>query len=336
VTADNEPKWTDAAPKDRRAFSASEMIECSGCSRANAPTRTNCLYCGTALENAAGASIIQLAPSIPAAEQGSLFHVVIVSPNPLENSLAELATISNLTTAELESVLSSSANGAPFCTVADSSQAERIRERLRGLEVNALVVTDEQLKLDVPPKDLRALEFTEESLVALYRRGDEKISVAWKELTLIAAGRLHATTIEIEKKRSRRTGRTLAEREFSTDEALLDLYVRNDSGGWRIRSGSFDFSCLGNEKSLTAFQNFATLTSVLRRNATDADFDDSYNRLRSVLTRMWPGKEPEGKGERRRTASREFEATITSSDNLAEFTRYSRLRRFLKSPADTV
>jgi hypothetical protein len=338
VTADNETKWTDAAPQDRRAFSASEMIECSGCSRANPPTRANCLYCGAALENAAGANFMQLTPTVAAPEQGSLFHVVIVTPIPLESALAELATISSLTPMELDLVFSSSNNGTPFCAVDNSSQAELIRERLRGLDVKALVITDDQLNLNVAPKDVRALEFTEHSLVAIYRRGDEKISVAWNDVTLIVAGRLHATTVEIEQKRSRRRGRTLAEREFSTDEAMLDLYVLNDGVGWRIRNASFDFSCLENEKSLTAFQNFATLTSVLRRRAADVEFDESYNRLRPILARMWPVKEPEGKRERRRTASREFEATITSSDNLAEFTRYSRLRRFLKSrePADTV
>jgi hypothetical protein len=91
---------------------------------------------------------------------------------------------------------------------------------------------------------------------------------------------------------------------------------------------NFDFSCLGKEKSITAFQNFAVLTNLLRARAVNAMFDEAYNRSRSILAKMWPAEEPENRTERRR----DFHASVrtTTSDNLSQFTRYSRLRRLLK------
>jgi hypothetical protein len=328
VSADNETNWTELAPPDRRAFSASEMVECSACSRANPPTRSNCLYCGAALAVSA-TNLVRFESADSKSEQGSLSHVVITNPEINETALAELSKISNLSTTELETLLSSLGSGISFGIV-DPAQAELICQRLRELGVEAFTIADEQLKLDSLPKDVRALEFRDDSLIGVSRRGGEGAPVPWTDVVLIVVGRLRVTTMEIEEKKTRGGSRMLAERELSTDEAVLDIYTRNDEIGWRIRSGSFDFSCLGDDKSITAFQNFTALTNVLRDRAVNADVDSAYDRLRSLLVKMWPSEEPEGKTERRRAGLRDFHATITSTDNLNEFTRYSRLRRFLK------
>jgi hypothetical protein len=301
------------------------------------------LYCGFALEGPNANSLGPLTPSSPATlqlapsvlklepEQGSLSHVVILNPDTGKASLADLATTSNLTTGELETLLSSSSKGAPLYSAVDPAEAELLSKRLRGSGVETIVVADEQLDLDSQPKDLRALEFTDDSLIGVGRRGQEKAEVKWDDVILIVAGRLHSTTVEVEEKRGGGRRRKLHERELSTDEALLDIYAQNDNQGWRISSNSFDFSCLGDQKSLTTFQNVAALTEMLQDRAAEADFDDLYNRLRSILTKVWPVEERAGLTERRWAGARAFHATIISSDNLAEFTRYSRLRRFLKA-----
>ncbi|HEY6045494.1 MAG TPA: hypothetical protein VIU65_02760 [Pyrinomonadaceae bacterium] len=343
MTADNETPFPDSAPKDRRAFTASEMIQCSGCARANPPTRSNCLYCGVALEGSRETSLVPLAPSSPTAldlaplvakpepEQKSLSHVVILNSEIGRAVIPDLSNMTSLTSDELEALLSSSSKGAPVCSAVDPAEAELFSNRFSVSGVETIVVTDEELNLGNPPKDLRTMKFTDGSLIGLGRRGQMKETVTWDEIVLIVAGRLHRTTVEVEEKRSGERRRKLDERELSTDEALLDIYAQDDHTGWRIYSNSFDFSCLGDQKSITAFQNFAALTKVVKDRAGQADFDDSYNRLRSILTKVWPAEEPAGLTERRRAGGRAFHAIITSHDNLAEFTRYSRLRRFLKA-----
>src|SRR6185503_7308693 len=168
VTADNETTWTEAAPKDRRAFSASEMFECAACARTNPPTRSNCLYCGAAIETSAATSLVALSPALPDPEPGKFFHVVARNYNVGEAALAERSQTSQLEIGGQEFVFSG--KGAPFCTVNDSVRAETICARLRTLGVEATTVDDEQLNLDASPKDLRTLEFTADSLVAVGRR----------------------------------------------------------------------------------------------------------------------------------------------------------------------
>lgn len=301
------------------------------------------MYCGVALEGSRATSLVQSTIAIPEVLQSvpsvlipepgrrSLSHIVILNPDAGMVSLADLATTSNLTIAELETLLSSSSKGAPVCSLLDSAEAELLSSRLRGSGLETIVVSDDQLELESPSKDWRALEFTEDCLIGVGRRGQEKALVNWDEVILIVMGRLHGTTVEVEEKRSGGRRRKLDERELSTDEALLDIYVQDDTPGWRIRSHSFDFSCLGDQKSITAFENFAALTEMLQDRAVKAEFDNSYNRLRSILMKVWPAEKRTGLTERRRAGARAFHATITSSDNLDEFTRYSRLRRFLKA-----
>jgi hypothetical protein len=144
---------------------------------------------------------------------------------------------------------------------------------------------------------------------------------------LIALGRLYFTTTEVEQTPDK-SKQVLDERQLTSDEAVLDLYSRADETGWRIRAGSFDFSCLGAEKKLIAFENFRALVDVLRRNSDYAVCDDDYVRMRVALNKVWPLAARVGETERRRTLTGEINATATVSDNELQFTRYSRLLRF--------
>ncbi|HKP38932.1 MAG TPA: hypothetical protein VJT71_18885, partial [Pyrinomonadaceae bacterium] len=162
MSGDNETTWTDAVPKDRRAFTASEMIECSACSRANPPTRSNCLYCGAALETSGAASLVPVASPIPESEPGNLYHVVaVIAAAPADSSSL------SLTTAPREFV--PIGNDALFCSFTNAVQAEMTCARL-GEAFATVTVEDEQLNLDLSPQELRALEFTHDSMIAVLRR----------------------------------------------------------------------------------------------------------------------------------------------------------------------
>jgi hypothetical protein len=70
----------------------------------------------------------------------------------------------------------------------------------------------------------------------------------------------------------------------------------------------------------------------LRERATKAQFDDSYAQARAALEIVWP-LEPQTKiGEWRRSGAGKFDtATVTTTDNEDQFTRYSRLRHYLRT-----
>ena len=254
------------------------------------------------------------------------FHVVAVQGLPFnmeETALNEAAKLLELTNSDLMPLLGAT-TAAPLCSTTTLAEAETIRERLRDLGIETRSI-EEQVHSDITHNELRGLELGDDSLTAVYRRGAQRVSASWQDIELIVLGRLHTSTVEVEQKPKRKVSQVLEEREMSTDEAVLDLYIRDDPAGWRIKSGSFDFSGLGKAKAMTAFENFAKLSSLLRERAVNARFDDYYKLLRSALNKVWPIEQGGDTTERRRSAKGRIEARITSSDNEAQFTKYSRL-----------
>lgn len=327
ATRDDQLLTNNVESTQPRAFNAAELVACAACSRTNPPTRANCLYCGALLGNS-----VQALPSTAtgaAPEQGTedVVHVVVVRARSDEREVsAEAAQVLNLAPAELNSLFG--AIVAPLYATTATEEANTISDKLRSFGVEPITISDAQLKLAEPPKQIAALVMNDDALTASVRRTGERVSVAWEDVVLIVLGRLYFTTTEVEQTPDK-SKQVLEERQFTADEAVLDIYSGADETGWRIRAGSFDFTCLGPEKKATAFENFRTLADVLRRNGTQAVYDDSYVRIRMPLNKVWPLEARAAATERRRTLTREIDATATVSDNGLQFTRYSRLLRFL-------
>ena len=169
------------------------------------------------------------------------------------------------------------------------------------------------------------MEIGEELVTAIGPRGQRQSPVSWSDLSLIVVGHLHFISLEVEQKPKKSYRKVVAERRLSTDEAVLDIYRRNETSAWRIKSSSFDFSCLGDRKAITAFENFTNLIEVAQQRANGADFNDDYVRLRPLLDMIWPVEDSEQPRQRRRAGWRELEATVTHTHNTAQFDIYSRL-----------
>ena len=315
------------APK-ARAFSASELLQCGACSRANPPTRASCLYCGSALE------ISELNAFSPASNQeaekssDSAFHVVACGAAHIdETTLERLAGLLDRKPSELKSLLAHPAGAAVF-TVNSEKQALVIAGKLSEHGMRTRVISDEQFALERPPAAISALEISEHTLAGSVGRSKQTVAATWDEIILVVIGRLYFETMEIDQKRSR-AKQVIDERQISTDEAVLDIYARADEDGWRIRAGSFDFSCLAEKTKLTTFENFTSLTSLLRAHATAAVFDDSYVRLRRALDGVWPNEPGARASARHRTTFGDFDSSASSINNELQFTRYSRLLCYL-------
>lgn len=312
-----------------RTFSAGELVACPACSRSNPPTRWNCLYCGSAL----GTSI---QPALPATdtsekpESPNVFHVVLLTAAlDQREPKAEFAQLINLSPEELKVLLNGQA--APLFYSKTASEAEAVCDKLKAIGIDAVTVSDEQLSLDAPLKQVSALTITADGLTAPVRRTGESVYTSWDDIVLMVPGRLYFTTREVEQTTGKST-KVIEERQMTSDEAVIDLYMRDDDGGWRIRAGSFDFSCLGADKKPTAFENFRVLTDLLQRNATHSIFDGGYLRMRAVLSKVWPPETKTAATEKRRALTGAFDATATVSDNELQFTRYSRLLRYSCRP----
>ena len=218
----------------------------------------------------------------------------------------------------------------PLVRANTSEQATMLVDELRALGIESLTVAGRDLKAQIAPKRVRALEFSTDSVTGITTGATQ--STAWDDILLIVTGRLHEKSAVVEERRRSGRMQPVDSRELFADDLVLDLYSKNDEAGWRIIATSFDFSCLESEKKMTAVENFIALTNVLRGRASRAEFDDSYVRVRQMLTAVWPLEQATRKGEWRRSGAGKFDlSTVTTTDNATQFTRYSRLRRWLRA-----
>ena len=267
----------------------------------------------------------------PAKDDG---YYLVPAASPMgelaEASLAEAAALLRLKVPELSRLLGVG-QPVPLSRVATSEEAALIGEELRRFGIETVTVAHLDLQLEVAAKKIRALELSDGSLTAVPTSGSDKATARWDEVTLVVAGRLHLNRQETEERKRRGRKQTVNSRQLSSDESVLDLYVKSDEVSWRINAHNFDFSCLGSAKAVTTFENFAALISLLRERATNAQLDDSYNQARPALATVWPVEQQTRKGEWRRSGAGKFDvATVTTTDNEAQFTRYSRLRHCLR------
>jgi hypothetical protein len=337
-----------ASEKKPQSFTHAEMITCDACLRANPPTRGRCLYCGVDLRVVPGDHDLQPTGEVKESTAESTAgptpnvgdgYLVALAPGqtniPSESSLAAIEALLNLTTTELRGLFDRG-RSVPVTRAATPEQAAGLTEKLQALGIKAYWFRDDLLDPNVSLERVRALEFTDEGFVAIPAgpaspASGGRIATRWDDLLLMVAGRLLVNRVEVEERRRRGRAQPLGTRELFSDESVLDLYTKTNDSGWRMSSSSFDFSCLGPAKAMTAFENFTALRNLLRSRAPNAELDDSYVSLRPVLENVWPLASQTRKGEWRRSGAGKVDvATVTTTDNEAQFNCYSRLCHRLK------
>ena len=315
-----------------RGFAPEQLVACESCSRTNAPTRMNCLYCGSPLpRNEERAALLR--PTLRKLEEWEQgFNVVLLpvaSQGAASDKLGDAASLLKLEVAQLEACLAAG-RALPVARTASGEEAELILERLGALGLAAEVFGDEALGFEVPQRRVRALDFEADALVLWASREEAPDRVPWARVALLVKGRVTQRRLEVEERQGgfRRRGEIVDSRELSTDEAVLGLYAfeEGDGAGWRLWADRLDYSCLGARKGLTAGENFKTLDGLLRERAAVAVYDEEYARLRPLLAPVWPPAEQnESQGVRRESVGRYNRGAVTLISNEAQFTRYTRL-----------
>jgi hypothetical protein len=331
----------DERPNDApRRFTPDEMVACDACLRANAPTRMNCLYCGASLPVTEQSAALRR-PALKRLEEWEEgFNVVMLSRAAdvlTAEAIEEAASLLRLGAGRLSEMVGSN-RALPVARASTAEEAELVVSRLRALKLVTEIFTDEELARS--PARARSLDFEEDALdfeegaLVVFRTapGAEPRRVPLSEVALLVKGRIVSRRIEVAESRKRFGGRSemVETRELAADEAVLDLYTTSDDAGFRIMSGGFDYSCLGEKKGLLTTENFNALVSALRGMSPSALYDDEYERLRPLLADVWPPAEhTESLGLKRERHGRVNTEAVTTVSNEAQFTRYARLRRRL-------
>jgi hypothetical protein len=315
-----------------KSFAADELINCDKCARANPPTRLACLYCGAALATAAQLEVSPLADSEDrTASSGDGFYVVLIpreTDQIDEAAVSQLALLLQVKTTELQNALS--AGGAlPLRLAKSAEDANRFTVNIQSLGLQVVTVAENQMKSSESFVKIRAIELADESLSGLSLTSGARFTVEWSELNLLVVGRLITTQTEVEEKRRGQQQQSDG-RQNSADEAVLDIWTDSNTA-WRIFVNSFDFSCLGSMKSLTAFENAKALVQSFRERAPNIQINESYARVRPVLANVWPLEEQTRGSQLRHTGIGKRQlTTVTATDNQTQFNSYSRLLHYLR------
>ena len=324
-----------------RPFAPGQLVACEECLRANAPTRTACLYCGAALPRAERSAAL-LRPTLKKLEEWEQGFNVVTLPRAAgaltSDAAEEAAALLRLDAGGLKEIVLAG-RAMPLARAPSADEAWLVVERLRELGLSTEVFPDEVLARR--PARARAFEFEEDALVCRGGPESEPRRVAWSEVVLLVTGRVVSRRVEVSERRRGLGGRTeTAEtRELASDEAVLDLYTSSvdeheaqgsGGAGFRVLAGGFDYSCLGEGKGLIAAENFNALVAALRERAPSAAHDEEYGRLRPLLSDVWPSAErTESLGLRRERVGRFNTGAVTTVSNETQFTRYARLRHLL-------
>jgi hypothetical protein len=317
-------------------FPAEQMIRCEECLRANPPTRVSCLYCVAPLPLTEPATRLRK-PVLRQPEKHELGYNNILLPVQSDVAIeiiSEAAALLKLSTENVEQLMSQRVP-VPVARTASREEAELVTLRLRDLGLSCVSISDEELGLassDNVLKRVRGMSFGEERL-QIFHSGTEETSVSWSDVILILPARLIQTRIEIKERMTRKPEKEILDTsEFFRDEAVIDFYTAADSLTWRVNATGFDFSCLGSEKALVANENIGRLQRLIVEKAVNAQFDDSYQRVRSLLELAWSTQqEMQSSGWRRERPGKLSVGLATTKSNESQFTRYSRLRYYFIS-----
>jgi hypothetical protein len=310
------------------AFGADEMVVCGKCGRTNPPNRLRCFYCAAEL-GISPVNAEQVKPVFRKLEAWEKGYNVVSHPSVGEPSREGIAAVARAVSLETEVVreIIKAGRPMPIARVEGETEAAIVTETMAKYGLDASVIGDGSLAADIFPKRLRGLRFAGDRLILMLFNTGEVVQIAAGDLALIVVGALLEQRTETIEKRKKGQSKTLDESETSSDEVLIDIYTGNDPSGWRIPTSGFDFSCLGPEKGLLAVQNMSKLIAKLREFAPDAKVADDYLADRHSLSMVWEVEQrKDSQGLRRSGFGKTDFGKVASTNNLGQFTKYSRLQ----------
>ena len=329
------PSFDPVYQTERIAFEPSQMIACGKCGRVNPPNRLKCIYCANDLE-------------IPTGETASLdlrfrkpelwepgFNIIFSGKAAEVIDVPAAAKLLSLQPFEVQSVLEANVP-LPLARVENETGASIVTKRLFQLGITARLIPDAELLADQSPVRLGRIDFRGDRLeFKAFNTGFVTVMDA-NDLDLIIPGVISVGKVDSTERKGRRGQTKLVdETQIDTDETVLDLYCRNDPSGFRIQLAGFDFSCLGEEKTMLAAENIRRLIAKLRACCPNAQFVDNYSTVIPLLDPIWEVEtRKDQKGLQKTGIGKRGFGTVSSRNNLNQFTKFSRLQRRMYERAD--
>lgn len=306
-------------------YNAAELITCKKCGRSNAPDRFECIYCGTALEGAGETVDLERLRSRELEDWENGINIVLLNSSLSEEAELHLSKLG----LEGKSVkrIAEFQTPTPITRVATESAAKIIGEQLETAGAEIKLVSDEDLAVHSLPVRLRSIAIYEANLQVITFNSDETVEFPAGKLMLLVTGSIVETRSETRLKKKKGEYVGVDDLIVTADTGVADIFFDGDLRGFRILTSGFDFSVLGEDKSLLAADNLRTLVEKLCAVNGDAVLIGDYQRKRTVLDHVWPCTvRSESKGVQR-SGFRLSVSKGAASSSEGQFTKYSRLLR---------
>lgn len=309
-------------------FKNDELVVCGACGKTNPPNRFSCLYCDAELELTpeAAANVRLHLKEIEPWEKG--INIVLVKGGKIsdEIEIAKTAKSSALDREWLETAMNFDFP-SPLLRVSAAGEAVEIKKRLATIGLEIALIEDEMLDPNVPPVRLRAMDLVTDPAKFVAFNSTEVFEVSLTDISHIVVGRLFETRTEVSYKKKRKDDKKKNEEHMTSDSGVIDVYLEGREVGFRVLEHGFDYSCLGNEKSLFASTNIGSLAERLRSMSPRARFIDDYDQKQRSVGSIWElTRKNESKGVHRAGVGVIF-SKGESFNNTEQFTKYSRLQR---------
>jgi hypothetical protein len=268
----------------------------------------------------------------PPQKHQTAFNNILLPTNSelTDETVTEGAELLKLSAENLKRIIAEKVPLPVACT-ASREEAELVFNRLRDVGLEAIVLGDDELGAsETSVKRIKSVTVNDEYAILQQAGTRDQTEVRWQDIVLIVTGRLFVKRVEMQERKTRRSENEIVQSsEFSSDEAVVDFYTLTQPQTWRVNANGFDFSCLGNQKTLIANENISRLQQFIAANAPHAKVDDSYKKLRQILDLVWTAQqETQSSGWRRERPGKLSVGVATINSNEVQFTRYSRLRRY--------
>lgn len=314
-----------------KSFKPEEMISCPRCARTSPPTRLKCFYCGADLP-ITETQAQSISPQLRKLESWEKGFNLILLPREKEIDDENFAVVKKATQLETEDLrkMLEAKTALPLARAESRTEIQIIQKKIAEAGYESLIVSDENLRPETPVRRLRRIELETDKLILVLFNSDEVVEMPREDLALIVVGASFERRVESTERRKKRVNKVLETMETTADEILVDFYAKDDSVGYRINSRGFDFSGLENEKGILARENMQKLVGKLRLFAPAATFVENYLIIREILGKVWEVEQKkDSRGLQRKSFGRFELGNVTTTGNLAQFTKYSRLQRHL-------
>lgn len=310
------------------------MTNCPRCQRRTPAARGECIYCGESLPFAS----IQSAPPQRNIDPADHAFNTILEPFPArshtrsptrsnESVVVALASALQLELAEAEALIGAE-KPVPLARSRSRAEAEMIVALVRTCGLRAVVVADEEMKLDRELLRARRLSLTDDQ-IRVFHSGAE-VTVNKAEIKLLVLGELRNKRVDYTEgigRRSAQPASVLDTSEYRSEETLLDVYTASLDQSFRIKSDAFDYSGLVSPLSFRSDMNFRAAVATLRATTPCAIVDEDFPKVRRLIERAWPERtRNESRGIKRTgLAFRAVARASLISDHRDQVDRYSRL-----------